>query len=197
MAYLTPSLESLYRLGPPISAERSMGSGTVVRLTDDVMLCVVYLGFPEPGNDEAMAPKGTGFLLSHDGTTYLVTAAHVVKPDFEGVPFGVRMNDKNGAARVERIDEAQWCFHPDSKIDVAVIPFDVPEWSSAEPFRKWFVTDFKRSTKHFGAGDLVNIVGAFKFLTGTKRNLPAVHSGYVAAMADGEPIPTADWRAPD
>ena len=48
-----------------------------MRLSDGSLSQIVYLGIPHPDNDRALDIRGTGFLLAHDGHTYIVTAAHV------------------------------------------------------------------------------------------------------------------------
>lgn len=188
-------VEFPFELHPPLRVERPEGSGTYVRLSDDARACVAYLGIPEINQDQEIKPIGTGFFVRHEGSTYIVTAAHVAK-DLTDVAFGVRLNTKEGGGRIDRLDEGYWKNHPtDELVDVAILPYEIPAWADAIPFGKWFVTEFKRKTKDFGAGDLVYIVGVYKFLHGVKRNMPAVHTGYIAAMADGEEIYIADWRA--
>lgn len=197
MTYRVDTLPLLFDVSPPRVVERPAGSGTYVRLSDDARACIVYLGIPGINEDQEMQPVGTGFLISHDGVTYIVTAAHVAK-ELTDCAFGVRLNTKQGDGRIDRIDEGNWRNHPtDELVDVAVLPYEVPEWADAKPYKKYFVTEFKRKTKNFGSGDLVYVVGVYKFLHGVKRNMPAVHTGYIAAMADGEEIYTGDWRAAD
>jgi len=178
--------------------ERPLGSGVFVRLSDDVKKCVVYLGTPDvrKGDARDMKPRGTGFLVRHGEppATYIVTATHVAK-HLKDRTFGVRMNRvDDGQADIDRLDYGEWFDHPDSLVDVSVMPYEIPEWADAAPFQKWFATEFKKKTKDFGSGDMAYIVGVYKFLYGKKRNMPAVHVGHIASMADGEEIMTRDWR---
>lgn len=176
--------------------ERPKGSGTFVRLSDDVHDTVVYLGFPNAGT-EAFDVRATGFLFRHESKTYIVTAAHVAK-NFEDVPFGVRLNNLNGLAQVERLESVIWHLHQDSTVDVAVMEFEIPDWSPAGCWEsKYSITPNKLVTKGIGAGDLAYIVGWFNRLGGERRNRPIVHTGHIAMMADGESIPSKDWRTAD
>ncbi len=156
----------------------------------------MYLGFPRVGEEPALDAVGTGFLVSYtDAGDYLVTAAHVAKK-LDGAPFGVRLNDKTGKARIDHRDGALWWYHPDTTVDVALVEYAPPEWANTSPWiARWFMSDFKRGSKNIGAGDLVYIVGMYHFSPGTARNVPIVHTGHLAMMADGEKIPAKDWRA--
>lgn len=167
-----------------------------MRLYDDVRDSVVYLGFPRAGHEGMLDAEGTGFLVSYTGHgDYIVSAAHVAKV-LEGVPFGVRLNDKQDRARVEHVDEVKWWYHPDTTVDVAVMEYMPPPWAKTSPWiARWFISDFKRETKDIGAGDLAYIVGMYHYLPGTTKNIPIVHTGHLAMMA--ERIPAKDWRAAD
>jgi len=166
-----------------------------MRLYDDARKLVVYLGYPKAGNNRDLRTiVGTGFLIEHDNTSYLVTAGHVAQL-LEDRSVGVRLTDRRNFARVLEFSNIKWWFHQDASVDVAAMEFSTPEWADVSPWHtKWFVTAFKRGTKNIGAGDMAHIVGAFKFLPGTKRNMPTVHTGHIALMADEEPIPIKHWR---
>lgn len=195
ITYHDNGAESPYELRPPFSVERPEGSGNFMRLYDDARKLVAYLGIPKAGNQRDLKTiVGTGFLLEHDNTIYLVTAGHVAQL-LEDRPVGIRLNDRENQARVLTFNEIKWWFHPDPTVDVAATEFRTPEWADVSPWHtKWMVTLFKRETKNIGAGDMVHIVGAFKFLPGTKRNMPTVHTGHIALMADDEPIPVKHWK---
>lgn len=93
-------------------------------------------------------------------------------------------------------DGVTWYEHPtDTTVDVAVFPYTPPEWARANAFPTGSVlTDFKKQTKKIGPGDIAYVVGIFKLLPGAKRNNPVVHVGHLASFAEGEAIPTFDWR---
>jgi hypothetical protein len=184
-------------LKPPHVVERPEGSGTFVRINDSYLSHIVYLGWPVAGDDDAIEPCGTGFLVFHDECTYIVTAAHVAMPFHrDKLPMAVRINKTaDGLGKVERVEQATWHFHPDDKIDVAVMPFEAPPWARAKFFKtKNVATEFKLEAKNIGPGDLAYIVGMFKMLPGKARVNPVVHVGHIASMARGERITTQDWR---
>ncbi len=178
-----------YTLGP---VELVQNGGCWVRLNDDARKCVVFLG-SEQGEDIELA--GTAFLLMDGGgpdtTIYLVTARHVAR-GLAG-PIGVRFNTKEGNFRVQSIERPNWVFHPDFNVDVAAMVFDPPTWADVRPFHvKYFATDFKIDTKGFGPGDFAYVVGLYRLLKDTRRNIPLVHTGHIAALAVDHPIPVID-----
>src|SRR4051794_39990242 len=95
MTYQETSVEFPFHLNGPLIIERPEGSGTLVRLADDVKKCVVYLGIPNLKKDapQDMKPGGTGFIVRYGdpSATYIVTAAHVAKK-LKDRTFGVRLN---------------------------------------------------------------------------------------------------------
>lgn len=164
----------------------------LVRLSDDVQKCVVFLG-PEQGEDIVLA--GTGFLLKDSGgtesTTYLVTGAHVAR-QLAG-PIGIRLNTREGLFRIHPLERAEWVYHPDPSVDVAAIVFDPPVWADVVPFHiRYFATDFKLDSKDLGPGDFAYVVGLYRLLKDTRRNIPLVHTGHIAALAADQPIPVVD-----
>ncbi len=198
MTYQDNTVELPLELRPQYVVEQPIGSGVFVRLNDSFLRCVVYLGWPIAGSDDQLDPVGTGFIVAHDLATYIVTAAHVaLEFSRDGVPFGIRMNKSaDGSGKVIHIDSAKWYFHPDDKIDVAVLPFMPPSWAKANAFPTTnVISDYKAQTKDIGPGDLAYVVGIFKLLPGLKKNNPVVHVGHVASMAHGEDIETQDWRS--
>lgn len=84
-----------------------------MRLNDSFLRCIVYLGWPIAGTEDELDPVGTGFLVVHDGATYIVTAAHVaLRFSRDDLPFGIRLNKTaDGAGKVEHIPSAKWYFH--------------------------------------------------------------------------------------
>jgi hypothetical protein len=168
-----------------------------MRLNDEVLKLVVYLGWPGVlKGGEVFDVEGSGFLLDSGGTKFVVTAAHVART--LDSPFGIRMNNKEGRAQTDHVQEPNWIFHPTNPLaDVAVMKYEPPEWADVDYWiPKWSITDFKRRTKNIGPGDLAYIVGAYYFLPGEKTVTPIVHTGHIAMMSD-EPIPMQDWRAPE
>ena len=105
----------------------------------------------------------------------------------------VRLNDCDRNGGNVPIDEPEWTFHEDKSVDLAVMPFDIPDWAECVPvLRNRFITQQYMEAKDIGAGDLVHIVGCFQLLEGMHRNLPLVHTGHVALLPEDEPIPVED-----
>lgn len=182
-------------LRPPIVVERPKGSRVFVRLDDSYLRSIVYIGCKHPDSDTEIDTHGTGFLVAHEGHSYIVTAAHVAV-DFDDGPVAIRLNRQdNGLGGIVPIDTAKWYYHPtDLSVDIAVMPFDVPTWARAIRHRtKSFATEFKIGTKNFGSGDLAYVVGIFNKLRGTGKNVPFVHTGHIASMGHGESVSTEYW----
>lgn len=170
-----------------------------MRLSDDPRKCVIYLGHAIPNTDCEIDPVGTGFLvhMGVPGGTYLVTAGHVARDYLTNCPFDVRLNQRKPKhARLKHYDTARWFYHPtDDTVDVAVMPFGALDWADVTWFPyKHFLSEFKLGTKRIGAGDFAYTVGILHFMHGTTRNMPAVHTGHIVLMPDGEPIPITNWR---
>jgi hypothetical protein len=165
-----------------------------VRLNDSYLRSIAYIGVARPGTDRGIDTHGTGFLLAHEETVYLVTAAHVAV-DFVDGPMDIRLNKQEGGlGGIEHFDETNWYFHPNTKVDVAVMPIEVPRWARAESLKsKWIASEFKVTTKDFGSGDLAYIVGIFNKMRGKEKNEPFVHTGHIASMGYGETALIRDW----
>ena len=202
---MTDSVSSPLELRPPIVVERPIGSGTYVRLSDDARKSLVYLGYEKgEGAESEIEAKGTGFLVAagEPGGTYIVTAAHVAL-NLEDAPFCVRLNqryklsdrDKKPHGRLHHVD-ARWFYHPtDPTVDVAVMPFQVPEWADFQWLRlQRFISDYRLVSNKIGPGDFSYVVGILPFMKGTKRNMPAVHTGHVVLMEEDEKVTISDWR---
>jgi hypothetical protein len=128
-------------------------------------------------------------------TTYLVTAAHVIRTEVE---TWVRVRRLDGSLEDKPIEE-QWMFH--DRDDVAVTPIELEEYDIA----LLPIPDFlpsHRSLRH-GArtfinrpmlGDQVYFAGLFAPIPAMgERNIPLVRSGTLAAMAQ----PDVPLRLPD
>ena len=183
----------------PTRTERN--GGPLVRLADDMRKCVVYLGIGFLGNEDEFTPAGTGFVVDtgEPEGSYLVTARHVVEgPDsLGGVPFDIRLNRRGGGARLEHIEDADWVFHSDPTVDIAILPYRPPKWADYVGIPlKMFATEFKLGTIALGAGDLVYVVDVFYLLHGDKENFAYVHTGNIVSMPGDQRIPQEDWRYP-
>ena len=96
---------------------------------------IVFLGTIENNNPTIFA---TAFLLEIDGITHLLTAKHVVAKQVNGILTNevddskliAFLHDKKGSIIQRPVSEAkkmgaQWIFHDDSQVDIAIIPFPI------------------------------------------------------------------------
>ncbi len=148
-----------------------------------------------------MENGATGFLVAigdPPGATYLVTAKHVAQ-ELRQDPFAIGYNGRDGLAKIDHIDGAEWYSHPrDDTIDIAVMEYEAPSDADCVYFpERSFLSDEKIESADFGAGDPTYMVGLFQFVKGQRRNRPVVHAGNIALMLEGdERIPVEDWNAP-
>jgi hypothetical protein len=167
----------------------------LMRITEGALRCSVFLGFSNPTDPSSFSSVlGTGFFIAHDQTGYLVTAAHIAQT-LTGSPFGVRLTDEDGNGRIEEILAPRWHYHPDNTVDLAILQFEVPDWTmtTAMPSSE-LATDDKVVEWEIGPGDAAYVVGLFHLHPGKRRNLPVVHAGNIALMPSEERIPIRDQR---
>jgi hypothetical protein len=170
------------------------GDYVSVRLHDDTLKCVVFLGLEtiENSGQSEFQPAGTAFFLKYDRMSYLVTARHVAR-SLESTPFVLRCMKKDGTIGRMPIDTIRWIYHPNDNVDVALIPLAMNEKVDWRTIPEDLILDEKRrETFSIGVGDEVQIVGLYRLLKGKKRNLPIVHTGHIAMMPGDEPIPVRD-----
>lgn len=165
-----------------------------VRIHDDTLKCVVFLGLETTDNSGELrfVPAGTAFFLRYDRLTYLVTARHVAEPLQSG-QFVLRCMKKDGTIGSMQIETIKWIYHPDENVDVALIPLAMNEkvdWLTIPSDE--LLDKERRDTFKIGVGDEVQIVGLYRLLHGKKRNLPIVHTGHIAMMPGDELIPVLD-----
>src|SRR4051812_14145146 len=121
-----------YRVGSRRYVKRG---GCMARITEDARKNIVFLGWDASTADDpcAITEAGTGFLIycgqGGERGTYLVTAAHVAQGLRED-PFVIRVNDAAGNAKLDHIDNAIWHYHQDRTVDIALMRYGLPEWSS-------------------------------------------------------------------
>lgn len=119
---------------------------------------------------------------------YLVTARHCVESAL--MEYGnlyVRFNTNEGGVAYVAIDTG-WVFPEDPAVDVAARSlFEVP--MGRYDFRYWGMPENccdhgTLAEEAVGIGDELLVSGLFTRHFGTKRNLPIVRSGIIAAMPD-------------
>lgn len=166
-----------------------------MRLADDVLRCVVFLGYENVGQ-HTLDFVATGFLVEFEGLGHLVTAKHVAI-QLGSDPFAVRVNTKDGGSAHTHVDGVQWYYHPDDSVDVAIALGGFVGDSDCLYFpARYFLTQEKLRTKDVGPGDLVYIVGLYILLAGERKNLPVVHTGHIAMFPATERIPVQNWDGP-
>lgn len=141
-----------------------------------------------------IAPVGTGFFINggeaFPGQAYLVTARHVA--DKVHTPFVIRLNANGGGARLlhfERPSDIEWCFHPDSAVDLAIAPIALPSWAEARGFNAQGLLRDSENIKDIDAGSTVCVIGLFHLHHGKRQNLPITHVGHVAMLPKDELVP--------
>ena len=188
-------------LGPPVYVRNG---STKVRLADDARKCVVFIGQLAKDNDNALDPNrtATGFFLFSDldgiGSYYLVTNKHVALTCGEA-PFHIRFNHKDSEESfLHLVEEADWAFHGDDTVDLAILEFQPPTEADVLAFPAKHILDPPRTeAKRIGPGDITYVVGLFKRLPGTNRSLPVVHTGHLALLSEGnERVKSLDWDQP-
>ncbi len=162
---------------------RTIGEARSVRVPDQVTKDIAFLY----DRDQLL---GTAFLVAvspsrhrKTGFLYLVTARHVV----EGVPsVTLRINNRLGEISKIPIDEEAWRLHHDRTADVAIahIILDYDEIYPSVVHVEAFASNDYLIEMDVGVGDDVMFAGLFHASPGTERNLPIVHFGHIARMAD-------------
>lgn len=165
-----------------------------MRISEDARRCVVFFGVPT--DRAAFQYGGTGFLASYDDpearvrSHNLITCRHVAQAleQYSDTGFCIRLNTQDGASQEIPVTKIEWRYHPDPTVDLAVTTFG----ARMETFDQKYLDLNKSALFSKGhempnvimAGDPINIVGLFRLHAGSKRNIPFVHSGHIAALPD-------------
>ena len=170
-------------------------------IPDAVRTCVVFVGHEtRKGNVEVC---GTAFLVGRElkGTeeyaVYCVTAKHVIDEikARSGYQVWLRINSASGAPEWIATELHDWLYHPSRElVDVAAMAFDIDsspfdlEMHTNRACPLSIAADNEKITQEaIGIGDEVVLVGLFSQHKGTKRNIPIVRVGNIAAMPE-EPV---------
>jgi hypothetical protein len=160
----------------------------LVRVPDELMKCVVFLGYKKHG---IFSAHGTGFYLYKLGAKdwsflYLVTAKHVIdgirtKGDGRVV---IRYNTKEGKASYCYTDISQWFYHQDDyEVDIAVASIAIPDDSDHRTFPvAGIVTSHTMEKEGIGVGDEVFLSGLFEHHQEETRNFPIIRVGNIAGL---------------
>jgi hypothetical protein len=185
------NFSKFYTLAPSVSLP-AFGGEIQVRITEDARKCVVFFGVPGEGPiGGKIEYGGTGFLAGYEegGLTFgqLATCRHVAKAlqAHEDTGYFMRLNLFGGGSELISLGKIDWRFHPDRDVDLAVVPF---AFLKGEYDHLFYTINIKWADRfaprHIEVGDLLSIVGLFRPHAGTTKNVPIVHTGNVAVMAD-------------
>jgi hypothetical protein len=169
-----------------------------VRFRDDLRKCVVFFGYADSDpHKDGIECIGTGFLIEYDGMSYLLTAHHI-SHQLADNPFLLRINKDDGSAEKIHIDKAEWFFHPDKTVDLAIAPFILDRKEGYDVvflgMETLGMTKQQFEDEAIGVGDFTYTIGLFRLFSGRKKAIPLCHFGTIAMYPDDERIPIHDWR---
>lgn len=186
---------------------------SLMNVPDNVRKSVLFLGHKNP--DGMFELMGTAFFMSRiigldrpnfvdgdgSGFGYLVTAKHVIDGirDRFGTVVGIRANLKDGNARWYEMDINKWIFHPTESdfVDVAIFRGAMPEGFDHMTIPITLIASEETiSETRIGIGDEVFLTGLFAYHHGTKKNIPIVRVGNIAAMPE-EPVEVRNFGLMD
>jgi hypothetical protein len=103
-------------------------AGKLMRVSDDLRRCVVFIGFSDGPAEQPFRAEGTVFLISYKQHCYLVTVQHIAA-GIGDAPFVIRINRAGRTAENFHvdpvIDQIRWyCNNDDPNVDLALLPFD-------------------------------------------------------------------------
>jgi len=172
------------------------GAPDPMRLNDDVISCVGFVGYRErlAGGNTTLTPAGTVFFVTYPidssipqhSATYAITAMHVIENiarcSCDGRPY-FRLNTKDEAIWLAT-DLCDWFYPDDPTIDVAVLPIKADQFNQGHKCipQSMFVTDEVLKNEAIGPGHDLFFPGLFVHHFGDARNLPIVRWGAIAAM---------------
>jgi hypothetical protein len=159
---------------------------------DQIRKCVVFIGYQMA--DSTFRFAGSAFFMGQDTGTervknvFLVTARHVI----DGIrklglnEVFVRGNTSTGASTWAKCESSNWLVHPtDPSVDVALLRTGVPQgWDHLAIPVSMCATAQRMATHEVGLGDEVFIVGLFRHHHGTRKNIPIVRVGNLAALTE-------------
>lgn len=156
--------------------------------------------------DGEMRLAGSAFFVSRaeEGTkgvdVFLATAKHVI----DGIrnlglsEVFIRANTKQGESVWAKCQSNDWLFHPtDQTADLALLRTGVPDgWDHLVIPSSMCATSEVLQKNEVGLGDEVFVVGLFRHHHGSRKNIPIVRVGNLAAMAE-EKVSTKDFGLVD
>lgn len=169
-------------------------------IPDEILKCVVFLGFEQIGKEEQRVVfAGTGFIMNvpfEDGTAdhhhiYLVTAHHnyvaIQKHGIENLRISI--NRKDGGKDVLGVaPQSRWFMHPDHEFnpaDVVVLPLQInlELYDIRTAPISMLVKEKQIQDRTIAVGNEVFITGLFTRHYGKQKNLPIVRVGNIALIS--------------
>lgn len=172
-----------------------------MQVPDNIRKCVGFVGYRMTDASHQLA--GSFFFLGRGGKddpkpecVYAITAKHVVdglrQKGMDRVTL--RLNQVNGEAKWFSTPLNDWFFHPtDQSIDVAILKTHPSTQLDHLVFPySLCLTDEQFRENEIGLGDEVLITGLFRHHHGSRRNIPIVRIGNLAAI-DEERVVTESF----
>jgi hypothetical protein len=191
---MPPRVCTDHRLGGVARYRLADSEVALMNVPDEVRKCVAFL---QCQSGRGFRIVGTVFFVNieEEGLhfRYAITAKHVVESIRSKAIDGMthfRMNLRGGGTAEYAVPVAQWLHHPtDSATDLMVTDF--PGHDDFDmltvPLNRMAATAEVISNLGIGIGDEVFTVGLFYRHYGTRRNIPIVRFGTIAAMPE-EPV---------
>jgi hypothetical protein len=122
----------------------------------------------------------------------LVTARHVAGAASRDHEYVIRANLKSGKSEPIPVTGIDWAYPDDERIDLAVAPYyldqrkyDLGYYHLGQAAKRAPFVDERGVTRRaVVCGDEIAIAGLFHLHSGVDRNVPVVHTGHVAVLAD-------------
>jgi hypothetical protein len=169
-----------------------------MRIPHNLLNCVCFLGINLWQGKHAgkFVSLGTGFFVGvkQDGIDflYLVTAKHVLdEVERMGIKhLQIRLNKHNGEFDfIQLVPNEYWVTVDEADLAVLGLQVDPAVFNFAALPLDMLATDGKLSDHAIGLGDDLFTVGLFVLRTGTRRNIPIIRTGVIAAMPEStEPL---------
>lgn len=173
-----------------------------MKVPNNITKCVAFLAYYDFENNTHV-PVGTAFYLGRDNgekadPVYMVTARHVIDglkgKGVENVYAILNLKDGQPTARGRaELPIKDWFSHPtDNSIDIAIYKTGISDGADHMVFpMSLAVSDSIMADHEVGLGDNVFVTGLFRHHFGTRRNIPIIRTGNLAAF-DEEKISTKD-----
>ena len=133
--------------------------------------------------DDNFTLKGTGVIIGYNEFIHVVTARHVVENISDPT---IIFNLKNGkpsnlkTSQITMVTKKTWTYHPNSKIDIACIPFGFPEEADIRTIRP---TLFKKYSE-VREGEELFFMGFPLGLTSKSKVTPVLRKACLALKLD-------------